>query len=70
MNISTMHLRVISRQNPTKAELQPVWEFIFVGQALLGLFGTVSGFGLQYLAAFESLAGVLLAFKGSDNSES
>jgi len=64
------HLRTISRPNPSTAELQPVWEFIFIAQALLGLVGTFSGFGLQFLSAFESLASLFLTFKGGENLES
>ena len=58
------HLRAMTKQHPIRAELQPIWEFIFIGQALLGLFGTASSLGLQYLSAFESIAGLFLGSKG------
>ncbi len=58
------HLRLVSHARPQKAELQPIWEFIFVGQALLGFFSTATNVGLQYLTAAGSAASIFLEIKG------
>ncbi|GMW02111.1 MAG: hypothetical protein AMXMBFR84_32470 [Candidatus Hydrogenedentota bacterium] len=31
------HIRTLTRTRPASAALQPVWELIYVGQAMLGL---------------------------------
>lgn len=60
---STRHLKSISR--PREAELQPIWEFIYIAQAGLGLIGTISGFGLQFLTGIQSTLLLLLELKNA-----
>ena len=58
------HVQIISQARPATAELQPVWEFIYIIQALLGLVSTVIGQGGQILGAIQTFLGLFGQFKG------
>jgi hypothetical protein len=57
------HLRTVTQRRPSSAALSPIWEFIYISESLLGLFGTFASFGLQFLGGFTSLAQVLADLK-------
>ncbi len=58
------------KQRPAKAALTPIWEFIFISESFLGLFGGFAGIGLEFLSAITSLTLALADFFGGPSSES
>lgn len=46
----------LSANRPAKAALEPIWEFIYIAEALLGLLGTAQNFFVSFL---QALAGFL-----------
>lgn len=52
------HVRVISQSRPATAELQPIWEFIYIAEGLLGLLSIVIGQAGQILGIIQTIIGV------------
>ena len=47
--------KATSRKNPAPASLSPIWEFIYIAEALLGLFGSAQTFLLNLLQGLSGL---------------
>ncbi|MCC6153531.1 MAG: hypothetical protein IT367_07210 [Candidatus Hydrogenedentes bacterium] len=58
------------KHGPARAALTPIWEFIFISESFLGLFGGFAGIGLQFLSALTSLTLALADFFGDSSTES
>lgn len=65
MNHSRTILSV--KKGPAKAALTPIWEFIFISESFLGLFGSFAGIGLEFLSAITSLTLALADFFGGSS---
>jgi hypothetical protein len=51
----TSHIQVLSHARPSMAGLEPVWELIYLLQAILGLSSSFLGQGGQLLSQFKGL---------------
>lgn len=49
----TTHIRALTKGRPAVAELTPIWELIYITEALLRVFGTALGLLQSALQLFK-----------------